>query len=377
MTDDVFCNELTSMAIRSFYWPLYFNGGHEPLFIHNMCRFCDKFREKYLDNKTEEFEIEEIEKLIQDVANEENNKDTNKIFCFLKNLIASQQFFLINNNNKLILSSVQDFDSNRDLMPALLDRRKTDNLETKLSNSSIEYNILRNRGLFGGKEILYATSELSSRVRLAHNHLLLFPETMAVLKLFSGQGDNKDCLDIIKDSYYYSKKLNDVKIKCCFDELLSLGQLVPNIGTNRFCQNKVLPDIFIIATIVNCFLQISDYELDVAIRVEELRVFLKHSLANIDYYLENNNFHNRFGIKDSFFKTELSNTNVRLTKESFLKLVELNFIDILTCGKVLKKMNCKRSLLDSLGGIVLSKIKELKQKPLNFMDYINTFEMGI
>ena len=146
---------------------------------------------------------------------------------------------------------------------------------------------------------------------------------------------------------------------------------MPNIGTNRFCQNKVLPDIFIIATIVNCFLQISDYELDVAIRVEELRVFLK------DYYLENNNFHNRFGIKDSFFKTELSNTNVRLTKESFLKLVELNFIDILTCGKVLKKMNCKRSLLDSLGGIVLSKIKELKQKPLNFMDYINTFEMGI
>jgi hypothetical protein len=222
--------------------------------------------------------------------------------------------------------------------------------------------------MFGGSDVVGASSPDLVRRMLASNYLLVFPEALSVLRAFAPPGSTKANARRQADRFRFCRKLNDTNVSFCINELEVLGAIRPH--GDALVATPPPPPSAAAHFVVEAALEITGYKLDTQIPTNLLVQQLIDRMPVAESVVRQGSLHLQLGGPESLLRPELAGAQVRVTRSAFQWMVGQGIIDPLWVGQMLRAEGQRDSAI-ALGRAIMPKVSSLR--PTNIDEYIAVF----
>lgn len=225
-----------------------------------------------------------------------------------------------------------------------------------------------NKAAFGGVDLVRASSEAQMLDRMAHDHLLSYPECFHMLDVFGAAGKPRSNADRLEGTVCFARNLNATVKDYVLLELQFFGILAES-PSNSLAVRR-LPCAAVGYLVTEAYLLYSEARLDVQVRTEDVRTRLGFYLSGQVSILDGT-WQRELCPAHPLFAFEVGATQMRLSREAFIWLTQAGLVDPRNVALVLRGMKENESLA-KLGAKMRDVLKD--QTPKEREAYLDSFE---
>jgi len=173
------------------------------------------------------------------------------------------------------------------------------------------------------------------RTRLGHNHLLVHPECLVLLRQFSGRGHIQTLPASIQDTIVFARKLNQVRLRYSVGELSWMGLIQSSTEDDALQVIRMVNPLVLAFHSTESFLEVTEGRVDVSAPLSDVRRQLGFRLGEFADRLAEPSWQERL-TADRLFRLEQGNSRIRLEGSTLVWLARRALVDPRWAGRVLK-----------------------------------------